>query len=247
MTALEKISFFLNQRNEIPNQKLARTLAAARDRKGIREIADNLWHANQNVRSDCLKVLYEIGYIDPSLIAGYSDKFLRLLNDKENRMIWGAMIALATVAPLCPHEIWTNIDDVIRTVNGGTLITVVWGIKALASVASSDPRYEKKIFPVLLGTLRTCIPRDIPTHAESIVRALRQDNRKDFLALLERRGKELTTSQASRLKRILKKMDLGEMTAQTGSPKRKNIRPAKAGRARTAGATAKRRVRKKGA
>ncbi len=128
MSTLDKIAFFQNRRDEVPNQLLAKELAETKNIDGIREIADNLENKNKNVRSDCLKVLYEIGYLDPSLIASHVDSFLKLLKSKDNRMVWGAMIALATVADLCPNEIWMQSDDVIRVTETGTVITLVWGI-----------------------------------------------------------------------------------------------------------------------
>ena len=56
MSALEKIAFYQNRRDEVPNQELARQLAQSRDQSGIDEIAANLANQNSNVRSDCLKV-----------------------------------------------------------------------------------------------------------------------------------------------------------------------------------------------
>ncbi len=55
-----------------------------------------------------MKVLYEIGYLTPELIADYADDFLKLLRSKNNRMVWGGMIALATIAETKPREIWKN-------------------------------------------------------------------------------------------------------------------------------------------
>jgi hypothetical protein len=80
MSALEKIAFYQNRRDEVPNQELARQLAQFRDQSGIDEIAANMANKNSNVRSDCLKVLYEIGYLDPTLIAPYVEDFLRLFH-----------------------------------------------------------------------------------------------------------------------------------------------------------------------
>ena len=74
MSSLDKIAFFQNRRDELPNQLLAQELAATNDADGIREIAANLQDQNRNVRSDCLKVLYEIGYLDPGLVAGYCQR-----------------------------------------------------------------------------------------------------------------------------------------------------------------------------
>ena len=89
MSVLEKIAYYRNRRDEVPNKELARELAETRNLTGINEIAKNLWHKNKSVSSDCLKVLYEVGYINPDLISEYADKFLKLLKSKINRMAWG--------------------------------------------------------------------------------------------------------------------------------------------------------------
>ena len=72
MSALERIAHFQNRRDEVPNQDLARDLASKKDRGGIREIAQNLWNKDKNIQADCIKVLYEIGYLNPALVAGYA-------------------------------------------------------------------------------------------------------------------------------------------------------------------------------
>lgn len=206
MSALNKIAYYQQRRDEIPNQELARQLAESNDKQGIHEIAENLWNKNKNIRSDCLKVLYEIGYISPELIADYVEDFLKLLKDKNNRMVWGAMIGLATIAEKRPHDIWGQIDEVIRAVDQGTLITVVWGVKTLARVALADQEYHARLFPILIAQLLKCIPRDLLTHAESVVVAVDKGNPAEFLAVLEARQTELTTSQRGRLKKILKQL-----------------------------------------
>ena len=38
----------------------------------MREIAENLWNKDKNIQADCIKVLYEVGYIEPPLIAQYA-------------------------------------------------------------------------------------------------------------------------------------------------------------------------------
>lgn len=55
MSVLEKIAYYRNRRDEVPNQELARELAETENGDGIREIAQNLWHKNKSVQSDCLK------------------------------------------------------------------------------------------------------------------------------------------------------------------------------------------------
>ena len=105
MSVLGKIAFYRNRRDEVPNQELAKELAETENREGIREITQNLWHKNKSVQSDCLKVLYEIGYLKPDLISEYVNDFLKLLKSKNNRMVWGSMIGLATIAEIKSKEI----------------------------------------------------------------------------------------------------------------------------------------------
>ncbi len=207
MSVLNKIAYFQNRRDEVPNQELAKELAETGNKEGIQEIAENLQNKNKNIQSDCLKVLYEIGYINPELIADYADDFLKLLKSKNNRMVWGAMIGLATIAEKKPHQIWENIDDITGAIDSGSLITIVWGIKTLARVASADNKYKEKLFPLLMGYLKNLPPRDVPMHAESILCAVDESNKQEFVSLLESRRHELTPSQLSRLKKVLKKLE----------------------------------------
>jgi hypothetical protein len=172
MSALDRIAFYMDRRDEVPNQELARELAASQNHAGIREIVSHLRDKNKSVASDCIKVLYEIGYINPALIQGYAVDFLDLLHAKENRMVWGGMIALATIAGLQAPAIWRRVDEVIAAVTAGSLITVVWGVKALARVAAANGEYRQRIFPVLLQILRASIPRDVPMHGQSILPAV---------------------------------------------------------------------------
>ncbi len=221
-SVLGKISFFQNQRGEVPNQILAMELAEARDRAGIKEIANHIWDKNQNIQSDCLKVLYEIGYIAPDLIADYVIDFLKLLNNKNNRMVWGAMIALATIADLRADDIWPQIDLLMQTIDSGSVITTVWGIKALAKVAATDvvptdvvptdvgstgSERRQKIFPFLLRKLETCIPRDVPLHAENMLCAVDETVKVEFISILESRFPELSPAQQTRIKKVLKDLN----------------------------------------
>lgn len=80
---LDRIAFFQNRRDEVPNQQLAKELAESENRAGVKEIAAaNLQSKNHNVQSDCLKVLYEIGYLKPDLIADYTPDFFGPLKSK---------------------------------------------------------------------------------------------------------------------------------------------------------------------
>jgi hypothetical protein len=206
MSVLNRIAFFQNRRDEVPNQQLAKELVQTENKEDIKEIAQNLQHKNKNVQSDCLKMLYEISYLKPDLIADYAPDFLALLHSRNNRMVWGAMIALATIADKKPKEIYAKLDVVKTALEKGTLITVVWSTKALAKVAAADKTYKQKIFPILMEQLKKYIPRDVPMHAESILPAIDAENKQQFLNIIEARKPEMTASQLAKLKKVTKNL-----------------------------------------
>ena len=204
MSVLNKIAFYQNRRDEIPNREAAQVLAQTRSRADIREIAEAIWDKEPNVQSDCLKVMYELGYLAPDLIAEYVDDFLKLLKHRNNRMVWGGMIALSTVADLKAAEIFPHIGEIVQVMEKGSVITMDNGIKVLGLVASQKDDYRKAIFPILLDHLKTCRPKEVPQHAEKSLPSVTAGNKSDFIQVLEGRLEDMTASQAARLKKIIK-------------------------------------------
>jgi hypothetical protein len=204
ISALGKIAFFQNRRDEVPNQLLAKELADKEDRKGIQDIAENLTNKDRNISSDCLKVLYEIGYLKPDLIGPYGIKFLDLLKHEDNRKVWGAMIALASIAEIAHGQIAARIDDILAAFHSGSLITHVWGVRVLSKIAAHESHLEPRILPEILQTLRICLPRDIPTHLESMIPMINSSNLDKVLAVVKSRQSSMTPAQLARLKKVLK-------------------------------------------
>jgi hypothetical protein len=204
MSVLNKIAFFQDRRDEVPNQDLAQELARTRNPADIREIAGALWNKEPAIQSDCLKVLYELGYLAPELTAEYAGDFIKLLKHKNNRMVWGGMIALSAVADLKADEIFPHIDEIVHIMESGTVITMDNGIKVLALVASQNDEYRRTIFPILLDHLKTCLPKEVPQHAEKSLPAITAGNKSDFIHVLEQRLEDMSASQAARLKKIIK-------------------------------------------
>src|SRR5512136_545258 len=172
MSVLHKIAFYQDRRDEVPNQEVARTLAQTRNAADIREIAGNLWNKEPNIQSDCLKVLYELGYLAPELIAEYVDDFLKLLKHRNNRMVWGGMIGLSTIASLQADRIFPHLDEIEKTMASGSVITNDAGMKTLSEVAARKDEYRLRIVPYLLEHLANSRAVDAPRYAETILIAI---------------------------------------------------------------------------
>ena len=203
MSVLNRIAHLQNRRDEVPNQELARELAEAKNHAGIREIADNLWNKDKNIQADCIKVMYEIGYIDPSLIADYSEDFLKLLRSRNNRLVWGGMTALSTIAEIRADFIHAHLKEILKAMDAGSVITVDNAVKTLA-LAASQEAYQAVIFPHLLKHLRGCRPKDVTQHSEKSLPAVDASNKDEFIAVLEKRMGDLSASQITRVNKVIK-------------------------------------------
>jgi hypothetical protein len=207
MTVLDKLSSSLNRRDEIPNQELARELAANRDEHGIREIVAGLSSKDTAIRADCIKVLYEIGYIDPQLVAPYALEYVKLLNSRNNRLVWGGMIALSTVAPLAADALHPHVAEIQNAFLAGSVITKDAGVLTLAGIASASQEYNREIFPFLLEHLRTCRPKDVPQHCEKALVAVNAENKVEFIAVLDKRMEDMLGSQVGRVNKVIKQAE----------------------------------------
>lgn len=206
MTVLSKLSCMQGRRDEIPNQDLAKELVVSRNTVDIRELVNNLWNNDKKISSDCIKTLYEIGYIDPGLINIYVDDFIKLLRGNNNRLIWGAMAALSTIAHLEAETLFDNRSILLDAIKNGSVITVDGGIKTLSIVAAQNNNHNEIIFSFLIDHLRTCRPKEVPQHAESISVAVNTNNKQIFQDALNERLNTLTPAQAVRVKRLIKRM-----------------------------------------
>lgn len=208
MSILNQLASALNRRDEVPNQELAARISADDDTGAVRELVDNLANRSKAIRHDCIKVLYEIGSNKPELIADYSDAFVGLLTTKDNRMVWGGMTALGSIAPLKPHDIWQHIDTILKTTETGSVITQDWGIRVLAIVAAVKEQHSARIFPFLIDFLKQCRPKDVARHAESVVVAANTSTtRRQLKSVLENRLSHLKSSPRKRVERVLRQLD----------------------------------------
>jgi hypothetical protein len=206
MSVVDRLAHSLGRRDEVPNQELARDLATKKDKKGVREIAENLWNKDKNIQADCIKVLYEVGYLEPKLIAEYAEDFVKCLGSKNNRLVWGGMTALAEVAKANPDAVFQHLDAIKKAKETGSVITVDNAISALAYTAAGNKRYNETIFPYLLKHLSGCRPKEVPQHSEKTLPAVNASNKAGFIKVLEKRMEGLSGSGLARLKKVLKQV-----------------------------------------
>jgi hypothetical protein len=163
---------------------------------------------DKKIQSGCIKLLYEIGYREPKLIAERADLFVRLLKHRNNRLVWGGMIALSAIAPARPEALFEKRTELFDAIRGGSTITRDRGMMALGSVAAADPKYRKELFPKLLAILRGSEGNDVAKFGEHLEPAVDPGNAAAYIETLEDKLDELAASAQKRVARLVKRARL---------------------------------------
>jgi hypothetical protein len=201
---LEKLACKTGRNDEEPNIKLAVFLSDNNDKNGIHEIVEGFHGKDKAVANDCIKVIYEIGARKPELIADYVSDFTVNLLSKNNRIVWGSMTALASIAELKPQEIYEKLDIVMKAYETGSVITIDNSMTVFAKLVKADKKYEKVIFPILISHLLNCRAKEVPQHAERISICIDSDTVNEFIDVLELRKPELSPAQVKRIDKLIK-------------------------------------------
>jgi len=203
MGMTEKLAFSLGRNDEEPNVELAKELSKTKNKKGIKEIVDGLNNPKEQIANDCIKVLYEIASISPELVSEYAENFIQLLNSRNNRLVWGSMTALAKIVPLNPDVIFKNLDIIVKAYEKGSVITVDNSISVFAELVKANSKYEKKVFPIIIGHLEKCRPKEVGQHAERAFVCINKNNSQKYRETLLKRLVSLTDAQKKRVDKLI--------------------------------------------
>ena len=206
MTVINSLSSSLEQKGNDANIALAKEIAKTDNRDAIKELVDNLKHKDKKIQADCIKTLYETAYIKPELIAEYYIDFLHLLTNKNNRLVWGGMIAIMTITDLKHEEIFASLDLISETIAKGSVITIDCGVEILAKLSKYD-KYLNKTEPLLIEQLWRCPIKQLPQYIEKSVVSITKQNREIYQKIIVERKTECDKdSQVKRLEKVLKKI-----------------------------------------
>jgi hypothetical protein len=207
VSVLAKLATALNRRDEVPNQELARKIVRERDAAAVKELVENLGNKTKGIPGDCIKTLYEIGASNPDLIAKYYKEFGKLLESKNNRMVWGAMTTLDTIALKEPKGVRGMLSKILDAAdNSGSVIARDHAVGILAKLGTVQP-YKRDCVPLLLEQLMSCPNNQFAMYVEKSVAVIDAGNSKRFQQVMEQRMPKLEReSQKKRVAKVLKKL-----------------------------------------
>lgn len=204
MSVLGRLASALGRNDERPNIELAEALAASADAAAAAELVAAL-AGPIAVASDAIKVLYELGERRPELVAPYAEEFIALLASKNNRMVWGALAAIATVAALRADAVLAALDAILAAADASTVIAKDKGNAMLVNLAKAG--HAAQVLPILLSRLGDAAPNQFPTYAEQIAAVVDAGHKPKLIEILEARlpGVEGRAKRA-RVEKLLTKL-----------------------------------------
>jgi hypothetical protein len=206
MSIIQKLATSVGRRDEVPNQELAAAIVGKNDKKAVAELVENLTNNNKAIRSDCIKVLYEIGEAKPKLLAEHYKALLNALESHDNRIQWGAMTALGTIALENPDEIFKFLAKIIDIADRGSVITRDHCVNILIKLTSL-PKFADKTFPLLNEQLLGAPTNQLPMYAENAAPVISEKYRDKFVKTLTSRLSDIEKeSKRKRVEKVIKKL-----------------------------------------
>lgn len=206
MSIIPKLASSLNRRDEIPNQELARQIAAAKDTEAVQELIDNLGHKSKDIQNDCIKVLYEIGELNPALIANYANEFIALLSSKNNRLQWGAMTALNALTLQNPALVYASLTKIVAAADRGSVITKDYGVNILIKLCTIEA-YADTAFALLNEQLISSPTNQLPMYAEKAMPVINHKNKVAFIKTLTTRLSDIEKdTKRKRVEKVIQKL-----------------------------------------
>jgi len=206
MPLVDKLATSLNRRDEEPNKQLAQTIAETNDAEAVKELVSLLHHKDKNIQSDAIKVLDEAGALNPELVVPYTAELVKLLQHKNNRMVWGAMAALSAVAPAAPAILYQNLGAILDAAAKGSVITKDHANKILVILAAT-PAYTDDCIALLLDQLKDAPVNQLPTYTENTATIVTPNYKLEMARILTQRLPEVTQdAKYKRLTKVLQKL-----------------------------------------
>ena len=152
-------------------------------------------------------MIYEIGALKPKLIANFANEFITLLDNKNNRLQWGAMTALDTITNENSKTIHSALPKIITVADKGSVITNDHCVSILIKLCATKD-YADDAFSLLNHRLMICPTNQLPMYAENALPIITDKNKTAFIkTLTSRLGEIEKDTKRLRVEKVIKKVN----------------------------------------
>ena len=208
MNIANQLSSAQDRRDQDLNFGLAEQIATRRNGYDVKELLALAHTGTRTQKHDAIKVLYEIGRRGPDLIAPHLDAFIDLIAVRDNRMIWGAMTAIAMITHEQPKTVYAHLDQICRAAERGSVIAKDQAVTILVSLMA-DGDLQDEIAPVLLDHIRLAAINQLPMYADMAMPVLKEKYADDLkTVLMTRLAESMPDSKRRRLEKVVKALSV---------------------------------------
>jgi hypothetical protein len=206
-TILDHLACALGRADEQPNIDLAIKISKTGNKSQVAELIKCLENKKTAIRSDAIKVLYEIGERKSALIIPYLDKFMEALRHKDNRMRWGAMSALSAISKANPEALGPHMVTIVDSMDEGSVITRDRGVYILCDLAKVK-KYHKDCMELLLEQIEHAPVNQMAMYAEKTAEVLSTPYKSRLIQTISRRKYVFAIpTKAKRLEKLLRSLE----------------------------------------
>ena len=204
---IDRFSSTQGRRDQGPNRSFAKELAISRDGTSVKKIADLLAAGQgRKLENDMLLCLASLSELAPDLLKPHAGLLIGFLNSKNNRAIWGAMIALSNIAPIIRPLLYKNLPLILDAMDKGTVVTRDHGFVILLHLYE-DINYQDDAFGLISEQLNSAPDNQLGQYAEKFIKIASTMHIATALEILENRSRELEKpSHKKRIASIIKKV-----------------------------------------
>ena len=203
-SVLDQLASALGRNDEQPNIEMAERLAAMPDKAAIAELVATLKTGPAAIANDAIKVLYELGERRPELIADHADAFSATLTSKNNRLVWGGMSALDTIAAVSGSALAKRLPEILAAAEKGSVIAKDKAVSILAKLVTAG---HARALPALLAMVEAAAVNQLPMYAEMAAPAIDRSHQTAFVAIITKRLATIDQpAKRARLEKLLRKL-----------------------------------------
>jgi hypothetical protein len=206
ISVVDQILATIDSPTEAPSSQIAQRIANAQDPVSLEGIFALLSHANKKVQRNAMRVIYKLSKMDAVLLKPHLEALFDLLNSKQNRMVWSAMISIDSLTEVMPVQVYERLETILTVVNKGSVIVKDHTVGVLTQLAA-HPQYHEEAMILLLDLSKDAPVNQFPTYCERIASTISPDFVEEFKLLILSRLEEMNTERKSiRLQSVLKKL-----------------------------------------
>jgi hypothetical protein len=203
-SVLDQLASALGRNGEQPNVELAERLGANPDKAAIAELVAALKSGPAAIANDAIKVLYELGERRPELVADHADAFFANLTSTNNRLVWGGMSALDTIAAVSGSAVAKRLPEILAAAEKGSVIAKDKAVSILAKLVAAG---HAKALPALFAMVEAAAVNQLPMYAEMAAPAIDRSHQTAFVAIITKRLATIDQpAKRARLEKLLRKL-----------------------------------------